>query len=321
LAARREINHLRNAWIGRDSIVFMWQFFELGALVTSATQDVVDKFAIVRSESIDTFVASFHRTAFFLAATVAIGLLGPLGGLRLFFHWEVLLFAPLCVLSSLLWTYLLRNIEVMTIGAVFYLAPLLYLFIDTHLLGMHFSAKEIAGIALLVGGGVAFSIDGDSLRPKPELTRAVWGALMLVLFYNGAEAYLFKYLHATYDLNGVSFYASLWLLSTACLFALVLSQRKERLLIDKTARTYLPRVAVSKSCDAASSVLNAQALSLAAVSQVTAFDALYPLISFVLVLIVQEYFKMSLNEDLHRRRLPWKAFAVALLVAGSFLVA
>jgi drug/metabolite transporter (DMT)-like permease len=299
----------------------MWQFFELGALVTSATQDVVDKFAILRSESIDTFVASFHRTLFFLLATVVIGLLGLLGGLRLFFHWEVLLFVPFCVLSSILWTYLLRNVEVITIGAVFYLAPLLYLFIDTHLLGTHFSAKEITGIALLVGGGVAFSIDGDTFRPKRELTRAVWGALVLALFYNGAEAYLFKYLHASYDLNGVSFYASLWLLSTACLFALVLAQRKERLLVDRTARIYLPRIAVSKSCDAASSVLNAQALSLAAVSQVTAFDALYPLISFVLVVVVQGYFKMSLNEGFNRRQLPWKAFAVALLVAGSFLVA
>jgi positive regulator of sigma E activity len=268
----------------------MWQFFELGALVTSATQDVVDKFAIVRSESIDTFVASFHRTALFLSATVVIGLL-------------------------------LRNVEVMTIGAVFYLAPLLYLFIDTHLLGMHFSAKEITGIALLVGGGVAFSIDGNTFRPKPELTRAVWGALVLAVFYNGAEAYLFKYLHATYDLNGVSFYASLWLLSTACLFVLVLSQKKERLLVDRTARTYLPRVAVSKSCDAVSSVLNGPSIvsgccfanhsirCAISADQLRAGDHRPRL------------FQNVIERRTSSASVAWKAFAVALLVAGSFLVA
>src|SRR5579863_1067192 len=101
----------------------MWQLYELSALFTSAAQDIFDKLAIVRHNTIDTTVASFHRTAFFLLATIVIGLLGPLGSITLFFHWEVLLFAPFCVLVSLLWTYLLRNVEVMTMGAAFYLAP------------------------------------------------------------------------------------------------------------------------------------------------------------------------------------------------------
>jgi drug/metabolite transporter (DMT)-like permease len=299
----------------------MWQYYELGALFTSAAQDVVDKFAIVRSNSIDTAIASFHRTVFFLLATIIIGVLGPLGSLRLFFHWEVLLFAPFCVIASLLWTYLLRHVEVMTIGAAFYVAPLLYLFIDTHLLAKHFSVEQVTGMFLLVAGGVGFSIDGKTFRPKTELTGRIWGALLLALLYGGAEAYFFKYLNATYELNGVSFYASLWLLSTVALLFLVLLQGKERLLFDRTARSYVPRIAVSKSCDAASSVLNAQALSLAAVSQVTAFDALYPLISFALVVIVQSYLGMRLNERLYREQFLWKACSIALLVTGSLLVA
>ena len=94
----------------------MWQFYELGALFTSATQDVVDKFAIVRNNSIDTLVATFDRTALFLLATIVIGALGFLGGLRFFFNWEVILFAPLTVIVSLLWTYILRNVEVMTVA-------------------------------------------------------------------------------------------------------------------------------------------------------------------------------------------------------------
>jgi len=299
----------------------MWQFFELGSLFTSAAQDVVDKFAIVRNRSIDTLIASFYRTVFFFLATIVIGLLGFLGDLKFFLHWQMLLFAPLCVTSSLLWTYILRNIEVLTISAAFYLAPLLYLVVDTHLLAMHFTATQIAGMFLLVAGGISFSIDGKTFRFKPELTRGVWAALVLTVLYNGAEAYFFKYLNSTYSVNGVSFYASLWLLGTTALLGIVLIQGKLPLLIDKNSRSYVPKIAVSKSCDAASSVLSAQALSLAAVSQVTAFDALYPLISFTLVLVAQGSFKMPLNEQLHPRHLLWKAGAIVLLLAGSLMVA
>jgi hypothetical protein len=121
--------------------------------------------------------------------------------------------------------------------------------------------------------------------------------------------------------NGVSYYSSLWLLGTVSLLAIVLLQGKGHLLLDKTSRSYVPRVAVSKTCDAASSVLSAQALSLAAVSQVSAFDALYPLISFTLVVVAQGLFKMRLNEKLYPAHVVWKAGAVGLLVAGSVLVA
>jgi drug/metabolite transporter (DMT)-like permease len=299
----------------------MWQYYELGALFTSAAQDVVDKFAIVRNHSIDSLVATFHRMMLFMLATVAIGLLGPLGSLRFFFNWEVLLFAPLCVIGSLLWTYILRNVEVMTTGAAFYLAPLLYLFIDSHLLTMHFTATQITGVLLLVLGGIAFSVDGQTYRLKSELTGRVWAALVLVLIYNGAEAYFFKHLNSTYNVNGVSFFASLWLLGTFSLLVALLVQGKVHLLGDKISRSYVPRVAISKTCDAASSVLSAQALSLAAVSQVSAFDALYPVISFILVLVVQGLFKMRLNEKLYSGHLLWKACAVSFLVAGSLLVA
>lgn len=299
----------------------MWQLFELGALFTSAAQDVVDKFAIVRSHSIDTVIASFYRTVFFFLATVVIGLLGFLGDIRFFFHWQVFLFAPLCVASSLLWTYILKNVEVLTISAISYLAPLLYLVIDTRLLAMHFTTSQVIGVFLLVAGGISFSIDGETFRFKPELTRKVFAALLLTVFYNGAEAYFFKYLYSTYAVNGVSFYASLWVLSTAGLLGILLTQGKLRLLLDKNSRSYVPQIAVSKSCDAASSVLSAQALSLAAVSQVTAFDALYPLISFVLVVITQGFFKLPLKERLRFGHLLWKAGAVALLLIGSLLVA
>jgi drug/metabolite transporter (DMT)-like permease len=299
----------------------MWQFYELGALFTSATQDVVDKFAIVRNNSIDTLVATFDRTALFLLATIVIGALGFLGGLRFFFNWEVILFAPLTVIVSLLWTYILRNVEVMTVATLFYLAPLLYFFIDSHLLHMHFTMPQAAGVLLLVAGGAAFALDGQTFRLKPELTGMVWCALGFTALYNGAEAYFFKYLNSTYSVNGVSFYASLWALSTAYLLLVVLARGKGRLVVDKTSRAYLPRVAISKTCDATSSVLSAQALSLAAVSQVSALDCVYPLISFALVTLAQRGLKMRLNERLQVGNLVWKGGAVVLLAAGSFLVA
>ncbi|MEQ1814777.1 MAG: hypothetical protein ABL860_10070, partial [Candidatus Nitrotoga sp.] len=248
------------------------------------------------------------------------GITGVLGRLDFFFGLEIFLFTPACVCVALLWTYILRNVEVLTIGALGYLAPLLFLFVDSHLLKTDFSLYQVVGIVALVMGGIAFSVDGETRRLKKEMTWCVASALLGTLTYNGVEAYFFKYMNSTYGVNGVSFFASVWLMSTLCLLALVGFRRRASLLFDATARAYAPRIAVSKTLDATSSVLTAQALSMAAVSQVSAFEALLPLISLAVVIGAQKGAKLKLNEQLSSVHMVWKSAAAGLLVAGGLLV-
>lgn len=297
----------------------MWQLYVLGSLVFNSAENVIDKNALVENTRVDFWVATFWRPFLFFIATAAIGLLGWLGPLHFFFHWTILLLAPVGAFSSIFYTYLLQKVELTATVAATYITPFLFLFIDTTFLHTPLTVWQILGIILLVLGGLGFSLDGETRRFKKELTLPVWGMFAFGVFWSGSEAYLFKYLNAAYGLNSVSFFATMWLIASAVLLVLVFVRGKSRLLLRKPGLAYVRRSAVSKSCDATSSVLWAQALPLAAVSQVSAFEAFDPLILFVMVVLAQGLLRLQLREKLSRDHVLWKLGAVCLLIAGGWL--
>ena len=77
---------------------------------------------------------------------------------------------------------------------------------------------------------------------------------------------------------------------------------------------------VSKAFDAMSTILWTQALTLAAVSQVSAMGALEPLVLFASTIIVQDVMRFSTGEKLDRKRTRWKAAAISMLVVGGLLM-
>lgn len=297
----------------------MWQTYALGAVLTAAAESVFDKAAVVKNVQIDGLVASFWRPFLYTLLTILIGLTGVLGSLTFFFHWSLFVMAIFGACTSLFYTYLLKRVELTNIASVAYLAPIVLLFIDTHIAGAALAGSQMVGIMLLVLGGIGFALDGRSFRFKKELTWSVWGIFLFNLTYGWADAYLFKYLNEAHGVNGVSFFSSLWLLCSLYMLLLLLWQRKLHLMVNRTARVFITQAAAGKSFDAVNSVLWAQALTLAAVSQVSAFDATYPLILFLLIVVVQGLFKVPLGERIDSERAWWKVGATVLLVAGGYL--
>ena len=88
----------------------------------------------------------------------------------------------------------------------------------------------------------------------------------------------------------------------------------------KPAQMYIPRVAFSKMCDALTTLLWAQALLFAAVSQVSAIGALQPFVVFILTIIGQRIFGLRIGEKLGLPRMEWKAMTISLLIVGGLLV-
>lgn len=298
----------------------MWQVYVLGSLLASAGENVIDKAAIIKNVTIDLYVASFWRALMYFIAVSVIGLLGILGPLHFFFHWSIFLIAPFGICTSLFYTYMLQRIEVTSIGAVAYLTPLVFLFIDADVVHAGLSLYQGLGIALLVLGGVGFALDGETFRIKRGLDWCMWCIFLFNLAWAGVEAYLFKYLHTTYGLTGTSFFATLWLVCAALLVLVALCMGRAKQLFARTSLVYVSRTIPSKFCDGLSSVFWAQALTLAAVSQVSAFEALYPLVLFLAVAFVQLGLHIQLKETFSRLHFIWKTIATALLVLGGFLV-
>jgi drug/metabolite transporter (DMT)-like permease len=298
----------------------MWQLYALGSLIASSGESVVDKIAIVADRRIDSLVATFWRLALFFLFTIVIGFFGWLGGIQFSFNTLIVLVAAMGIGNSLIYTYLLRRVEITGIGAITYLSPFLFLIIDTRLLHTTFSASELTGIFLMVLGGFAFAIDGKTHHFKREFSPLVWLMLFYMVAYTGVESYAFKYLHDVSGTTAVGFTLSYGVLMVAGLLVLVVVRGESHLLWKHAAKIYVPRVAISKAFDAAGSVLWVQALTLAAVSQVSAMEALEPLVLFVFTILVQDILRLRTDEKLSRGRMRWKAAAVSMLVLGGLLV-
>jgi drug/metabolite transporter (DMT)-like permease len=299
----------------------MWQSYALGSLLAGAFESTVDKAGIVRDGGVDTYVASFYRALFFLLAVTLVALTGLLGDLTFFFHWSYLGIAIIGTLGSIFFTYLLRTIEITVIGAATYLAPFVFLIIDTKLLGAPLSQLQMLGIVLLVCGGLAFSLDGKTHHFRRDLTWKVWAAILFIFVFGTAvEAYLYKYLHAAYDVNAVSYYVYSTVPVVVMLFAVVILKGRTAQLISPAAVSYMPYAALGKAFDSFNSVLYITALGMATLAQVSAFNALMPLMIVVVALFVQGLFGIRLKEHLDTKRVGWKLCAAVVLVVGGLLV-
>ncbi len=298
----------------------MWQLYALGSLLAGAATSAVDKYGLVANKKVDTFVATYIRSIVFLIAIYCIGLSGVLGNAQFTTNPLIAFVAFVSVIGSFAYTYLLRRVEVLEIGAMGYLLPFIFFAIDMLVLNTRFTGEQITGILLLVIGGIAFALDGKTHHLNKELSLAALGMFVLMGVSTGAHAYVFKYLNVHDGMNSVSFYLSVEIFCAVYITGFLLFSGRIRNLWSPAAVAYLAPSIIGKSCDAIGSVLWAQALTFVAVSQVSAFSALSPLVLFILVAVGELLFKFRLKEKLDRPRAIWKAGAVCLLVAGGFLV-
>lgn len=298
----------------------MWQLFASLYLFLQGGQDLIDKTAIVRDKKIDSLAASFLRTALFVVMTGVVGLSGLFGPLQFFFSPLVVLNAVLGAGSAILWTYLLKHVEVTAIAALGYLSPLFFLFIDASLLDVSFDLPSTLGVLLLVGGGLFFVVDSRHMRLRKTFTKPVLSAALLGLLITTAEGYSFQHLHSQAGVNEVSFAVSTWGISTVLLLIFILWKGEIRGVLPAARHNhYFTKVSVSKGLDVFSSLFWLKAIAIAPVSTVTAFASLYPLLLLVLATMGQR-FGVRLEEDVRRRALAVKLTGTLLLAAGAYLV-
>lgn len=298
----------------------MWQLFALGSLVANAIAEAADKAAFVANKKVDGVVATFWRILFVAIMASIVGFAGWLGELSFTFSVPIILIGIASAIQSLAYTRILRTVEVVEIGALLYAMPLVFLFIDIGYVHTAFSSSEMLGIVLLVIGGLGFALDGKSRAFGSNFSLVTFLLFVLCAAYAGAQAYLFKYMYAQTGITVSSFFASYTTVAAVSLLIFIIVTGKLKHLTDTHALAYLPRVGVSKLFDTANNLLWAEALTLAAVSQVSAMQALNPVIVFIVAIVAQDVFRISLKERLDRSRLEWKLMTVVLLAIGGYLV-
>ena len=299
----------------------MWLYFVLGALIFHALEEAIDKITVVKDKTVNLLSATIWRNFFFWFWIVIFGVLGLFGHLEFFISWPIIGLAVMFLASGLFYTYTLKKIEITGMSAFSFISPSLYLLIDVVLLRLPLTFFQVAGILLLITGGLMFAVNIKTRRLKREFTPAIWGIILFDFSIGCVEFYAFKYYFDTMRLNEVSYLFSVWGVMMI-MFLIVITARNQWSIFWQTARlnNYLPKMIVSKGCDALSSYLVFHAVALATVSQVNAVYFIYPIILIGVVYVGQNIFKFKAEEKFSQGYLVIKIIAIVLLVAGGFLM-
>ncbi len=298
----------------------MWQIFALGSIISRALGGVGDKAATVREPHIHGVVAAFWRNLLVLFYVTLAGYLGLFGAFGLVLTWPIIVLGAMTALTAYVYSYVLKRVEATGIFIQAYLAPIAFLAIDLFVVHAALQPAQIVGVIILTAGGFTLAFNVRTHHLKREFTPMIIALFAYWLVYDGAQYYLFKYMHETTSVSATNFLMSVWLVAVSVMFVHLVLARKAHLLFGRAARDYIPAIVVSKMFDAGAMVLWLYALSFAAVSQVSALNAIGPLVMLVIAYVVQKETRFNIRERIDRTSLSSKIFATALLCLGLFLV-
>lgn len=299
----------------------MWKLYSVGSIAFTAIERVIDKAAATESPTISYTIATLVRAFVFLVFTVIIGLTRIEGVLTFVFYWQILLFALFSLANSLIYTYLTRSCEVTLLGTVACLTPLAYLSVDIVALHTRLNFTQLLGVIMLSFGGLGMSVDVNNFRFRSKISPTTSVLILATMFYQGVELYAFKYLNTSYSVNGVSYFASAWLIVCLGLLLIVTFQGKLSQLELRETRSFAGQTSASKASDVVATLLWLKAITLASVAEVSAMVNGIELIVFLAVTFVaQRLTRARTDEQLGQSGIGWKIGMSILIGIGSWMV-
>lgn len=159
-------------------------------------ENAVDKLAVLRAYGLHSVVQTFYRVTVYVVIIAAVGMTGAVDDFAPLYDWRIPVLGFFGALVSLSYTYALAKIEVTSIATISYVSPVFFLLVDIFWVGANISPTQIAGISLLVLGGIGISLDGSSRKVKEGITPAILGIFLYWTAFHGTERYLFKAMNA-----------------------------------------------------------------------------------------------------------------------------
>lgn len=302
----------------------MWQLFSLGAVVSSALEETIDKAAVLGSHALDTVVATWIRNliVFAIALVAAIALQHSLPPFII--SLPLMAWGFMYAAQATLWTWILKHVEVTATAIPVAVLPAIFLPIDLYLRGDHLTSMQIAGIGVLVLGSIVFFLRKHIAGDVPLRTYALMAVSMIVFdaITFGAEGYIFKDVYEQTNLAPSSFLVSGMFFMCAFLTLAVVFQwlRTRGQMSFAGAMRYARGSTLAKVADYGTIYFTLQALTLVSLSQVSAMKAFQPLVLLGVALLLQGKLDVELKEEFSRDTLVQKVIGMSLVVIGSLLI-
>lgn len=291
----------------------MWQAYALGAVVFNCLEDITDKRAMNGSATIDADVATFIRVLLYCLLVVPITMLVG-HSVTWYCSPGIVLFGLASTLMSSAYTVVLKRVNITTLAVLAYVAPLIFLTIDTAI-GHDFAIGQVLGIVGLVIGGMGFAMD-----ERLKFDKLTIAALVFMFIYSGAEFYYAKWMFKTEGLSVISLFANIWGWAALFLGAYLVVRRKTPLLATREAAAYAKLSSLAKCFDVTTSLLWGIGVTMTTVAQFSSMEVFFPPVMLALALFAQLAFKIDLGEHVERSAIARKASMAAMLVISGMFV-
>lgn len=301
----------------------MWQVYSLVGMFFSATEETIDKATMVGSKTIDLLSAAWIRNtlSFGISLFAAITMSGGAFP-TIIISAPIIFLGVLYGINALTYTILLKKVEITASSIMESFIPLAFLPIDLFIFGSHFLPRQIAGIFILVIGGIVFFY---RKKVNAALTKKQIGILLSIFLFDalliGFESYLFKDYFTNLHLSEMDFLVNVWgamfLFLTILVFLRYLYTRKMPSI--KMHRKYIWGSLASKTLDYGGSFFFLKALTVASTSQVTSMKVFYPAALLLVVLGTQKKLQVDLEEYLDRKSLIPKVLGIIIICCGAYL--
>ncbi len=302
---------------------YMWQLFSFSSLFCKTLEEAIDKATLVKYKSIDSYSSTWIRNFIFLFLSILSTILISQKLPVIVITIPIIILGVFYAINSILYTVLLKEIEITSSSIMSTFTPLIFLPIDIFIVGKKLIPRQIFGILILVIGGIVFfkrsKINAQFTKKKILM---VIGIFLFSVTLQGFESYLFQSLFIHKNLSEANFLVSLWsvvflFLTIFILCRCLISHQRPNV---KMLMNYSGGSLLSKVADYGNSFFFFKALSIASASQVSSMEVFYPILLIFVVILIQHKFGFNLEEIVDRKSLTSKLQGIMIICLGAILV-
>lgn len=279
-------------------------------------EEIIDKASLTTERiRLHPLTSSLVRNTLYFCFVTAAGVSGIFGQLTIQFRYEYPIVGVIWLINSLGYDYFMRKVELSQFTSVFYIIPLCFILIDVFLLNQSFTPIQFVSMGMLVLGAAIMTFF-TSKRGMLNWESGFW--LLVKVISEITFLYFFKNLSSS-GLNEISFLFNSWIYVVFGLSMLVcarnVNMRSESV---RGLPIYISKMVVSKLFDFISGLLYLHAIAMATLSQVSALNAVSPIILLVLVKVFSYWYRPL--EDVSPRIFGIKLIGIAILCTGGLLI-
>ena len=299
-----------------DSMFEVWFLYAFSSVIISGFTTIIDKLMLAKRLSSFSYYVAFVPPA--LAFSICVLLFFPTN----FFSTPSLIGFAAGLLSCtayFLYAISIRKEEASRISALTSLSPAFVAVLAVFLVNEIFPAKSYLGMFLMILGAALISYKRNNVKKIIPIS-------LILLLIATNFLYGLDNVFAKISLNAISFWPFLMMFMFGRFVAVIpgcaitSARRKCFAEIKKLERNYAFALAVSSISYSVAMIYLFYAASLGPITLVSTINIMAPLFTLVFASLLSKHFPKILKEEVDRKTLGLKSFAVLLICIGAYLI-